>query len=66
MPENLAELKEPVLSPRFDVEDIRRLREYNSLRHINMTAEAIIAEIKADTADIIEQLIKSGHAHRVG
>ncbi|MBQ9538274.1 MAG: hypothetical protein IJU95_03300 [Treponema sp.] len=57
--------KAPVLSPRFDVEDIRKLREYNSLRHINMTAEEIIAEIKADTADIIEQLVKKGNVTRI-
>ncbi len=62
---NSTEIKEPVLSPRFDVDDIRKLREYNSLRHINMTAEEYIAELKADTSDIINQLLKSGHAHRI-
>ncbi len=51
--------------PRFDVEDIRKLREHNSLRCINMTAEEIIAEIKADTADIIEQLVKNGNVTRI-
>ena len=59
------ELKEPELSPRFDVEDIRKLREYNSLRHINMTAEEIIEETRKATAGIIEQLIKSGHVLKV-
>lgn len=62
---NSTEIKEPVLSPRFDVDDIRKLREYNSLRHINMTAEEYIEELKADTSDIITQLLKSGHARRV-
>lgn len=65
MNNNSTEIKEPVLSPRFDVDDIRKLREYNSLRHINMTAEEYIAELKADTSDIIRQLLKSGHAHRL-
>lgn len=58
---NIEELKEPELSPRFDVEDIRKLREYNSLRHINMTAEEIIAETKAATAEIIAKLRRSGN-----
>ena len=26
-----------IVSERFDVDDIRKIREYNSLRHINMT-----------------------------
>ena len=55
---NIEELKKPELSPRFDVEDIRKLREYNSLRHINMTAAEIIAETEAATAEIIEKLRK--------
>ncbi|MBO4698286.1 hypothetical protein J5690_01575 [bacterium] len=58
---NIEELKEPELSPRFDVEDIRKLREYNSLRHINMTAKEIIAELEADTAEIIAELRKNGN-----
>ena len=62
---NSTEIKEPVLSPRFDVDDIRKLREYNSLRHINMTAEEYIEELKADTSDIIAHLLKSGHARRL-
>ena len=53
------------LSPKFDVEDIRKLREYNSLRHINMTHEEIIAETRAETADIVEQLMKSGNIIKV-
>ena len=61
----MTELKEPVISPRFDVDDIQRLREYNSLRHINMTAEEVISETRAATKDIIAELVKSGHAHLV-
>ena len=62
---NNNELQEPILSSRFDVDYIRKLREYNSLRHINMSAEEYIAEIESDTNDIINRLVKSGHAHRV-
>ena len=62
MTELQTNVKEPELSPRFDVEDIRKLREYNSLRHITMSAEEVIAETRAATADIIDKLVKSGHA----
>ena len=39
-------MTEPIESKKFDVEDIRKIREYNSLRHIKMTPEEIIAETK--------------------
>lgn len=35
-----------VASERFDVDDIRKIREYNSLRHIQMTSEGNIADTK--------------------
>ncbi|MBR6198808.1 MAG: hypothetical protein IKQ61_00945 [Spirochaetales bacterium] len=65
MTEHSIGLKKPVLSPRFDVEDIQRLREYNSLRHWGMSHADIVAETYEATADIIEQFVKSGHAHFV-
>ena len=34
-------MEKPKLSPDFTLEDIRRLRDYNSLRHVNMTADEI-------------------------
>ena len=60
------EMNKPVLSPRFDVDDIQKLREYNSLRHIKMTPAEIVAETKKATKDIIERLTKSGNVKRVG
>ena len=47
---------EPTVSKRFDVEDIRRIREYNSLRHIKMTPEEIIADTKKGAERMIELL----------
>ena len=35
------------ISDRFDLEDIRKIRDYNSWRHSQMTHEEIIAESKA-------------------
>ena len=50
-------MSEPVVSKRFDVEDIRKIREYNSLRHIQMTPEEIIADTKKG-AERIKKLLQ--------
>lgn len=39
-------MKEPIISERFDLDDIRKIRDYNSWRHSQMTHEEIIADIK--------------------
>ena len=49
---------EPIVSKKFDVEDIRRIREYNSLRHIKMTPEEIIADTKKGAERIMGLLQK--------
>ena len=36
----------PNLSNRFDTEDIRKLREYNSLRHSKMSHKEILDDIR--------------------
>lgn len=59
------EMTKPILSPRFDVEDIQRLREYNSLRHIKMTPSEIVTETRNATAEIINRLMKNGNVQRV-
>ena len=52
-------LNEPVISNRFDVEDIRKIREYNSLRHIKMTSEEIIDDTRKG-AERILKLLQAG------
>ena len=47
-------MERPVLSPDFTIEDIRKLRDYNSYRHSQMTAE----EIMADTAKGANEVLK--------
>lgn len=37
---------EPIVSKKFDVEDIRKIRRYNFLRHIKIMLEENIAETK--------------------
>ena len=39
-------MMKPVVSKDFNLEDIRKIREYNSLRHIQMTHEEIIEDIE--------------------
>ena len=36
----------PEISSRFDAEDIRKLREYNSLRHSKMSHKEILDDIR--------------------
>lgn len=55
----------PEIKNNFDVDDIRRLREWNSLRHIKMTHEEIIAEYDKALMDALpyinpEKLQKNG------
>lgn len=56
----MTEIKKPVLSNRFDVEDIQILREYNSLRHIQMTPREIVNETKASLHKLISELYSIG------
>lgn len=49
-------MSEPVVSEKFDIEDIRKIREYNSLRHIQMTPEEIIADTKKGAERIKKML----------
>ena len=36
------EIKKPEISSRFDAEDIRKIRDYNSQRHSRMTRSEIV------------------------
>lgn len=44
-------MKRPKLSPRFDINDIHKLREYDSERSKKMTTEEFLAEIKESAAE---------------
>lgn len=48
-------LKEPEISFRFDVDDIRKIRDYNSQRHSNMTHEEIVEDIRKGAEEIIKE-----------
>jgi len=46
----------PVLSPNFTIEDIRKLRDYNSLRHKSMTTEDLNKELNSNVDKFNEQI----------
>ena len=48
-------LEKPEISDRFDVEDIRKIRDYNSYRHSKMTREEIIEDIRSGAQEIIDK-----------
>ncbi len=49
-------IEKPMISEKFDLDDIRKIREYNSLRHIEMTPEEIIADVQEGAAEFLEKL----------
>lgn len=46
----------PVLSDRFDVDDIRKLRDYNSWRYMHMTPEEVSADIKKGAQKVLDAM----------
>lgn len=53
-----AMMKEPKISERFDLDDIRKIRTYNAARYEHMTPAEIVADTKAGAADLLEILKK--------
>ena len=53
-----------IVSERFDVDDIRKICEYNSLCHINMTPAEIVEDTKKGAAAILEPL-QERHAVKI-
>lgn len=51
-------MTKPVVSKAFNLEDIRKIREYNSLRHVQMTPKEIIEDTRQGAAMVLEQLRK--------
>lgn len=49
-------MNKPEISERFDVEDIRKIREYNSLRHAEMTTQEIIEETRSKAEIVLQRM----------
>lgn len=55
-------MTKPIISKNFNLEDIRKTREYNSLRHIQMTPKEIIEDTRKGAAVVLERLRQSEKA----
>ena len=53
-------MTKPMVSKDFNLEDIRKIREYNYLRHIQMTPEEIIEDNRKGAAVVLELLQQTG------
>ncbi len=51
----MKEIKKPEISSRFDVDDIRKIRDYNSLRHSMMTRKEIVEDIRKGAEEVIKK-----------
>lgn len=52
-------MTKPIVSKDFNLGDIRKIREYNSLRHIQMTPKEIIEDTRKGAAAVLEKLQQS-------
>lgn len=46
----------PEVSEKFTVEDIRKIREYNSLRHVKMSPKEIIEDTRKGAQPVLRML----------
>ena len=53
-----AMIKEPEVSERFDLDDIRKIRAYNAARYEYMTPAEIVADTKAGAAELLKTMKK--------
>ena len=51
----MEEIKKPEISDRFDVDDIRKIRDYNSQRYSRMTRAEIVADIRNGAEEMIKK-----------
>ena len=52
-------MSKPEVSSKFDVDDIRKIREYNSLRHIHMTPKEITAKSYEGLKNSLTSFVKT-------
>ena len=51
----MIEIKKPEISERFDMNDIRKIRDYNSQRHLQMTPTEIVEDIRSGAEEVIQK-----------
>ncbi len=52
--------REPEISERFDINDIRRIREYNAARYLGMSPAEIVADMKAGAEKVLQLMEEIG------
>ncbi len=52
-------MDKPVVSSRFDLDDIRKIRDYNSFRHSSMTRAEIVADTHEGAASLLQALLNN-------
>jgi len=51
----MEEIRRPKISERFDADDIRKIRDYNSQIHSQMSRAEVIADIKKGANEVIQK-----------
>ena len=51
----MEEIRRPKISERFDADDIRKIRDYNSQIHSQMSRAVVIADIKKGANEVIQK-----------
>lgn len=51
--------REPEISERFDINGIRRIREYNAARYLGMSPVEIVADTKASAEKVLQLMEES-------
>lgn len=49
-------MTKPVVSDNFSVEDIRKIREYNSLRYVRMSPKEIVDDTRKGAEPVLKML----------
>lgn len=49
-------MMKPIVSDNFTVEDIRKIREYNSLRHVKMSPKEIVDDTRKGAESVLKML----------
>jgi hypothetical protein len=53
----------PEISEKFTMEDIRKIRDFNSARHNSMTRQQVIDDINGGAEKILKRLEEYKHLH---
>ncbi len=52
-------MNKPVVSSKFDLDNIRKIRDYNSFRHSSMTRSEIVADTREGAASLLQALLNT-------